>query len=355
MSIEYTEELLQEKKTIERAGRFHLFHWIVVIFSLTLTFSAWYISKTSIEEKVLLQFDRQATQVVELVSERMRKYEDVLWSGTAAIAATGGDISHKDWVSFANQLHIEEKYPGINGIGVIHYVAPEKMDAYLAEQRKSRASYAVHPAHNKNEFWPITYIEPVAVNAKAVGLDMAHETNRHMAGIKARDTGDAQITGPITLVQDTGKTPGFLFFAPFYKGGIYNSQAERKEHFTGMVYAPFVFKKLLEGTLQKEKRHVGIKIIDDKDVLYDEHTDSNADYDHTPLFKKKYEVNMYGRTWLFDIRTTKAFRENEAGNKQPLIILVGGIIIDTMLLAILILLVSSNRRAINFVKKISEM
>ena len=66
-----------------------------------------------------------------------------------------------------------------------------------------------------DDHWPITLIEPVAINASAVGLDMAHETNRYTAARKARDTGTSQITGPIVLVQDSARTPGFLFFVPF--------------------------------------------------------------------------------------------------------------------------------------------
>ena len=52
------------------------------------------------------------------------------------------------------------------------------------------------------EYFPITYVEPAAANAAAIGLDMAHEINRLTAMRKARDTGGAQITAPIVLVQD---------------------------------------------------------------------------------------------------------------------------------------------------------
>lgn len=348
-----TDELLIERRAIEKSARMHWFHWLIVIASLVLTLSAWYISKQSIDEKIALQFDRQAKQLVELVSERMKKYEDGLWGGVSAIQTNGGDISYKDWKTFSHSLRIEDKYPGINGIGVIHYVAPEKMDAYLAEQRKDRPDYALHPTHQKNEFWPITYIEPVETNAKAVGLDMAHEKNRYTAALKARDTGKAQITGPIVLVQDKEKTPGFLFYAPFYRGGIYNTKEERREHFTGMVYAPFVVKKLMEGTLQKEKRRVSIKIMDGEEVLYDEHIKENTDYDTNHLYSKRFELDLYGRNWVFDVRSTKSFRE-ATENNQPMLILIGGIIIDTLLLTLFILLANSNQRAVRFIHKITE-
>ena len=203
-----------EREKLIRAGRLQWFHWVVVGSSLILTIGAWYFSSSQVQEKVESRFQRESAQVVELITERMLKYEDGLWGGVAAIQGQGGDISHPDWLKVAKSLSIGEKYPGINGIGVIHRVAPEELSAYLEEQRNLRPDYAIHPRHEESEYLPITYIEPVATNAKAVGLDMAHETNRYTAAKKARDTGTAQITGPITLVQDAQKNRRVLVLRP---------------------------------------------------------------------------------------------------------------------------------------------
>ena len=140
----------------------------------------------------------------------MKKYEDGLWGGVSAIQILSGDVSRQDWKRYVDSLGLVEKYPGINGLGVIHNVPEKKLENYLKVQRKDLPSYDIYPKHTKNEFLPITYIEPVKTNAKAVGLDMAHETNRYTAAIKARDSGKAQITGPITLVQDSGKNTWFF-------------------------------------------------------------------------------------------------------------------------------------------------
>ena len=126
----------------------------------------------------------------------MQKYEDALWAGVGVVQAYGGDIFYENWRTYAETLHLEEKYPGINGIGIIHRVTPQALPAYLMEQRHVRPDFRIHPAHGESELLPITYIEPEAPNAKAIGLDIAHEANRYGAALKARDTGLAQITGP---------------------------------------------------------------------------------------------------------------------------------------------------------------
>jgi len=228
--------LMHERLSISNAGRLHVVHWIVLSLSLLLTVGAWHFSKQQIDEHVETRFRREADQVVELVSERMRKYEDALWGGISAIQVQGGDISYRGWSTFAKHLRIDVNYPGINGIGVIHNVSPDTLSSYLSNQRIDRPLYELHPRHQEAEYSPITYIEPFSANAKAVGLDIAQDANRYDAAKKSRDSGAALLTGPIVLIQDAERTPGFLLYAPFYQGGVYDSLEDRRKNITGLVY-----------------------------------------------------------------------------------------------------------------------
>ena len=182
---------------------------------------------------------------------------------------------------------------------------------------------------------------------------MAHEVNRYAAAKHARDSGVARITGPIVLVQDEQHTPGFLFYAPFYRGGVYDSLADRRANINGLVYAPFVVNKLMAGTLEKERRHVGIRITDQDSVLYDEHLATEDDYDPDPLFTSTHLVEIYGREWLFDIRSANSFR-TATSSGQPLIILVGGLFIDSLLLLLFMSLSKANRRSISFADQMTD-
>lgn len=341
-----------ERDRLAGAARLHWFHWLIVILSGVLTLGAWYFAKNQVDEKNELQFEREASQVVELVKERMQKYEDALWSGVAAIHVAGGDIGYDRWRIFADSLHIERKYPGINGIGVIKHIPREDILDHIARQRVKRPDYSVHPDHSAPDLLPIVYIEPEGPNAKAVGLDIAHETNRYSAAKKSRDTGTAQITGPIVLVQDSASTPGFLFYAPYYFPATADTLEERRAGFAGMVYAPFVVKKLMEGTLDKDKRRVGIALSDAGQVIYDENNSSDADFDDVPLFSRSIDLDFYGRNWTFDIQSTRTFRAAASSN-QPTFILIGGIVIDAMLLTLFIMLSRASRHTLSFADRMT--
>lgn len=326
-----------------RDGRLHWMHWCVIALSLILTFTASFFTRMEINAKLDARFERQSEQAVSLVTERMEKYEGSLWGGVAAVQANNGDISHAEWVQFADALNLHERFPGVNGVGVIHHVAPTELDDYLQDQRTDRPDYAIHPAHDQDVFLPISYIEPADANAAAVGLDMAHEANRFDGVMRARNTATAQITGPIVLVQDSNQTPGFLFFAPWYEG-MPTTADERAAAFSGVVYAPFVVSDLMGGALDETTREIGIRIVDGDSVLFDEHMPDVPGFDPDPLLQTTVTVPFYGREWDFEIWTDQAFRES-AANNEPLIILLGGLFIDGLLFALFALASRSQRRA----------
>lgn len=335
------------------SGHLSWYHWLVVAASLMLTFSAWYITSQQTAQKSEAQFRVQANQIVVLVRERIEKYEEALLAGVAALHAMPANASRDDWLVFASSLKIESRFPGINGIGVIHYISPEKLPSYLAWQKQTMPDFHIYPSHNKNEFWPITYIEPQAANMKAVGLDMAHEINRYTAAIKARDTGLAQITGPIILVQDAKKTPGFLFYAPWYSGNeMLETQGDRQQNFLGLVYAPFIMYKLMDGTLANTNRQVNFSIHDGTEELYNELSPSSENFDSQPMYIEDVAVELYGRQWRFTVQSSLLFREQNNQN-QPLIILIGGILINALLLVVFFVLARANRQAKRYADEVT--
>lgn len=311
-------------------------HWFIIILSLLATLGAWKITKDQSDEKVQIQFDREATQAIELVVERVRKYEEALWAGVALFKASN-EVDIEEWNKFATTLNIGKRYKGINGLGVILNLKATERAKLTRKIRETHPDFKIYPKHDKDIFLPTVFIEPYASNKQAHGLDMAHEHNRFSAALKARDSGLAQFTAPIFLVQDSEQTPGFLFSAPFYKGKS-KTLSDRKKNFKGLVYAPFVVKKLMAGLLERSKRHVSIRITDKDQTLFEE-----KEFEGEKLTLEK-TLPLYGREWSFRIASDDSFFARSE-NSQPYIILVGGIIIDLLLFFIFVMLSRSKKRA----------
>lgn len=332
------------RKIHNACSSLHIGHWFVIFLSLGLTLFAWWYSKDLVASKVELQFERQCNQVVRLVIERMQKYEDALWGGVANIHSANNAITNSSWKVYVDSLNIVKKYPGINGMGVIFSVHPQQLQDFLREQRQVRPNFYIHPSHNQPRFLPITYIIPEKENEKAVGLDMVFEKNRYSAALKAEKTGKAQLTAPIVLVQDKQKTPGFLLFAPYYSKQNLSKTTDRIANFQGMVYAPFIMRNLIDGTLDQRNRDVAIKISDGHYVLYDEFKQNNLHYDANADYKKEISIRLYGRDWTFNISSSNSFSTANYNN-QPNAILVGGIIIDLLLIFLFVQISGSKQRA----------
>ena len=341
------------EKSPKEIALIHWHHWLVIIASLLLTITAWKISDNQIQEKRAELFNIQSKQLLAQISERMSHYAVVLKSGAAAIQSIMQNPKLDEWTKYSKILNLDEMYPGINGVGVIYYIQPEKLDKFLKYQQQFRPDFKLHPTHNNKEYWPITYIEPVTNNEQAIGLDMAFEHNRLTAAKKSRDTGTIQITAPIILVQDSKKTPGFLQYVPFYRDHDIETLEQRQQHFVGHVYAPFIMYKLIEGTLEQSSRQLIFSISDGKDILYNELKSDNSNYDKTPLYQKETTFDMYGRPWTFNIQTANSFRDSTTSN-QPLIILASGLVINTMLLFLFITLTRSQQHAISMAKRITK-
>lgn len=332
----------------------HWYHWVVIVFSLALTLTAWQVTLKQSHQKSKVQFQHQAKQLVALVQERMEKYEEALWAGVSALHMLDRPASRADWKVFADELRIESRFPGINGIGVIHYVPEEKVPTYLSWQREAMATYAMHPTRSGKEYWPITYIEPQQDNLKAVGLDMAHETNRYSAAQRAKSSGQASITGPIVLVQDSQRTPGFLFYVPWYRQGMETNQyGESGGDFQGLVYAPFVVYKLMDGTLDRSTRLVNFSIYDGDTELYSELNDRNRHYDADPTFSEQISLDLYGRTWVFHVQSSLLFKEQQSLS-QPALILVFGLVVDVLLLVIFLMLSREKERAQQYADQVTH-
>lgn len=319
-------------------------HWLVVVLSLTLTLVAWQISSHMATDRARLQFDHQVEQLNEVLVDRMRIYEFALVSGVGAVHAQDGDIDWETWRAFSESLAMTERLPGINGIGIIRRVTPDNLATLLEQQREKRPDFRVHPPHQQDEHWPIVYVEPEASNRAAIGLDMAHEANRYQAARRAMLSGETQITGPIVLVQDQARTPGFLFYHPFYQTASVPPADQREAQFEGLVYAPFIMSKLMAGALANSNRLIHFRILDESETLYDELEPGQPNLDTTPMFRQSYSLELYGREWQFDVQTTELFESFNA-SKQPAVILGAGIVIDALIILVFYLLGNAKRRA----------
>ena len=144
---------------------------------------------------------------------------------------------------------LPSEFPGIRGFGFVRRVQRADLDAFVARERADGApDFAVQTTGYGEDLFVVSYVEPLANNRAAWGLDLGQESRRRAAAEYAVATGEATLSDRIRVVQDTEHAPGFLYFLPVYKQGA-NPQtlAERRRDLLGLLYVPMVASELLKS------------------------------------------------------------------------------------------------------------
>ena len=292
---------------------------------------------------------RLSDEAADMVRARLAVYSDGLIAGAGLLAASD-EVSRDEWRVFVESLDLASRYPGINGMGVIHPVSAAELGAFEAEQAGEVPGYRVHavPGFSPGEIhYPVRYLEPIEPNRKAVGLDMASEPNRRTAAELARDTGVPQVTGRIVLVTDEQSRAGFLLFVPVYRAGLpLTTVEERREAFAGWVYAPFVTEEFLAGVLGKLDGEVDLHVYqqlaeDSREALYHSLAGDVPDHDHGDIETR--HVTLAGQ--MFTLELSRGPEFEAAGRRTQAIILLGGLIVSVLLVVLVAKLQDAGRAA----------
>ncbi|MEG3145148.1 PAS domain S-box protein [Sphingomonas sp. RT2P30] len=308
------------------------------------TLAAWKITSVTTYQRNLATFEAVAADNEQALLHRLDSYRQSL-DGGAALFEASDDVSLADWKAYIDVLDIRARLPGINGIGYVEPVERSQIAQFLAQASSHGVSHLkLHPDTGKHDIFAITYIEPVAANTAAVGLDIAFEANRRDAAIHARDSGKATITRRIFLVQDTHQSAGFLLLRPVYRlGQPLRTVAERRAAFRGWIYAPFIAPRFMAGLSASQGQNLEISVYDGAGIARENtiYTSAEAARTSAPAYSVTHTLPVMEQRWTIVWNSTPAF-EGSVGTSEPQLILFGGI---ALTLAFALLLLSHSRRA----------
>lgn len=243
--------------------------WLTVSGSFLVAALLTLIIAASVQNNITLSIESNFNQVTEnttkSILDRVRIYISALEGGRGLFVASD-EVSREEWKSYIESLEIQENYPGIQGIGYSIFISPEeKNDHEKRIRNEGFEDYAIHPEGERSIYSSIIYLEPFDLrNQEAFGYDMFQENTRRVAMEEARDTGEAIMSGTVTLVQeiDEDVQPGFLIYVPYYEskddpGNI----TDRQKEILGYVYSPFRAHDFFNGIFETSQLNdIGIRV-----------------------------------------------------------------------------------------------
>ncbi|SNY91305.1 sensor domain CHASE1-containing protein [Cohaesibacter sp. ES.047] len=257
-----------------------------------------------------------ADQTVNQISTRLDECVALMRATNAFFQASPSRINAKRFHQIVQGLDINERYPGLQGIGFAEWIETRHEDSLnTILQLYYDVDVAVWPETDQDYRTPIVLLEPMDVrNKAAIAYDMFSDEVRRNAIRKAFASKNVTASAPVELVQEisTKKQAGFLLYLPYIKDQ--NADIKRAPYsFTkpsrGLIYSPFRAGDLFQKTLE-QSLNIPVSVLardDEKDtpVLY-----KSSTYDDDALFdldlSQTRSLDVAGRTWVLDVRIRKA-------------------------------------------------
>jgi len=306
---------------------------VALLIPVGLTFYAWKVSSEIAFGRNQAAFAAIAEDSERALAHRIESYTQGL-DGMAGLLGASEHVTLAEWRAYVDVLDIETTLPGINGIGFIAQVTAGRIDDFAKEAAADGVEgLVIHPDTPAPANFIIRYIEPYEQNAQAVGLNIAFESNRFNAAVRARDTGLPSITKRIFLVQDATQNAGFLLLRPIYaSNSLAETVEQRQAAFRGWVYAPFISNRFMSNLTASQGNGLNLSVYDGPEADPDQliySSSGEAEVRQDASFMVQKILPEFGETWTVVWTSTPAF-EASVGTNEANLVLAGGLLLSAL-------------------------
>src|SRR4030095_5035858 len=249
---------------------------------------------------------------------------------------------------------------------------------YTSVDPNGYPNFAIKPPGDRPEYFPVEYLEPMAGNEEAFGLDAGGEAVRLASVERARDSGRLTASGRIEIVRSDTKHAGFVLRLPLYRNGMpQETVAQRREALVGLISSSYRMSHLMQGVLSEPLlRQIHIRIYDAgygdgfaqsspptaDNLLFDssellrsefaKKTSSLASDEHTWL-SQALSLDVGGRRWNLYFGAGPEI-VGASNRLLPVATLLGGMTIALLLFGLTRSLATTGSRAIELANRITE-
>jgi diguanylate cyclase (GGDEF)-like protein/PAS domain S-box-containing protein len=350
--------------------------YVVLSVGILLSLSAAFLALKHVDNAARLKFDGTVSDWPDAIEARIRAYADILL-GIRGMYMAADSVSRAEFHHYVKSLDLNRRYPGVQ---VIHYgerITAAQRAAFEQQVRRDTSidrrgyrDFAIKPPGERAEYVVVRYVEPMAGNEAALGLDLSGDPVRLAALERTRDSGQLTASGTIALANDPKRHPGFAMRLPIYRPGMPVETAEqRREAFIGVVSASFVVIDLMRGLFGEQNlQRVRILIHDagyvdsktgpEPPTLANRMFDSDRLLSGAPAFgssglTSSAALDIGGRRWNISFAAREPFVDPST-RWLPAAALLGGLLISVLLFGLTRSLATSGRRAIELANRITE-
>jgi PAS domain S-box-containing protein len=309
----------------------------VLFVALGATFAVAYSLKSQAERDAAADFEADAHQVAEALTDRMRANEDTV-RAVGALFATMSVVSRDDWRRFVDRLSPLGDDSDLDMLGFGKRIEPRERAALEHQMRaQDLPDFRVWPEGARDEYLAVTFIEPFSSATRPLlGYDFLTNAQSRSAVERAARTGAVSVSSRWTLQGGaSGPQATVLMFAPVYPREAENRRGPAKP-LLGYVFAALQCDDLMNEVLHDSMSNIGLAVYDDAQASPASRLYANAQAravlgaNTKPAFDTAIPVTVGGREW-----TLRFFSDSYAkavpGSQSAIIALAAGIPLSLLL------------------------
>ena len=285
-----------------RPRRAHLLALLVLVASVVTVLALWRSAYVREVRAAEARFIASTEDVANRLAQRLGHYE-LLAGGGLSLFSSVTRPTPQQWYGYAEGMNLPERVPSVLGLGFAGYLRRPLEELAREWEEAGYGSLDLRPLGDRPTYGPVMYLEPhTPENLAAIGFDMYSQPVRRQAMDRALDTGEASLTGPVKLLQDTGSDEsGLILFVPVFREGRPLTPAARRDMMLGWVFLPIRVDALVAEALSDRRDWPHFSIVDVTGTA------------PVPLYVRPHELEssgfthserleLDGRVWRLDFR-----------------------------------------------------
>jgi signal transduction histidine kinase len=360
---------------------------IVLVLSIAFTLWLYAILGNAIESMARLRFERQASDIRYAIEARIHAYADVMYGLQALFASH--NVDRAQFRRYVDSLDLKRRYPGYDVVNFAAYVPHEQKQRLEETVRRDDSivpggypNFSIRPAGERDEYFVIVYMEPMAGFEFAFGLDLganpavdgASSNALRALQHSARDTGLLTASGRPIRIRSRGKEyTGLAMRLAVYRGGMpLGSVEDRRKAYLGSVGAGLNVQELMRGVVESSKApHIRFSVYDVGPAEEGaQQTPASAErllFDSSQLtasapagaldesgFTSALPLKVGGRLWQVQFGAQKKATIDGIEAFMPELILAGGLFTSALLFGVVYSIASSRSRALAMASHMTE-
>ncbi len=274
---------------------------MILLVSLGLTFLAYDSGSNYRRQSDEAQMRRQSQFLEQRLIDHIKDYDQILIA-IISLFKSSEVVTQEEWQTFISSLKVQDRYPGYWAIAYAPLVENAKKDEFVAEVHKgSLKEYAIKSESNAHDLYPVLYLTSPQEFSPMLGVDLGVEPIRRQTIEQARDSGEAILSPPLSLMNDNEGRTSMILMRPLYaKNQPTFTLEQRRRAFQGILSTPVILSDLIGKSLSQALRPGQLTILDSADFNRPIFRSSTKEMDPTrEVFEHNSRIDLLNRTWIF--------------------------------------------------------